>query len=110
MSEETSTDKPQSSEPGSAAPSSATPGPAASGTATRKDGSGVFKSQDIAPQKMSKFANSAVSSKAVERGDQPAPVDGRYIGPEQKAADGGVYVESTGGGRPRDRRPGGCSG
>ena len=77
MSEETSTNKPESSE---------------TGTPARKEGSGVFKSQDIAPQKMSKFANSAVSSKAVERGEQPTPVDGRYIGPEQKAPDGGVYV------------------
>lgn len=60
--------------------------------ATRKEGSGVFKSQDIAPQKMSKFANSAVSDKAVERGVDGKSADGTYVGPAQKAADGGVYV------------------
>jgi len=58
----------------------------------RKEGSGVFKSQDIAPQKMSKFANSAVSDKAVERGAQEKPLEGTYVGPSQQAPDAGVYV------------------
>jgi hypothetical protein len=61
-------------------------------TTTRKEGSGVFKSQDIAPQKMSKFANSAVSDKAVQRDEGAAAAVGRYIGPEQQVQEGGVYV------------------
>jgi hypothetical protein len=58
----------------------------------RKEGSGVFKSQDIAPQKMSKFATSAVSNTAVERQAEDKSVAGTYVGPTQQAPDGGVYV------------------
>lgn len=58
----------------------------------RKEGLGVFKSQDIAPQKMSKFANSAVSDKAVERSAEEPRPNSTYVGPMQKAPEGGVYV------------------
>lgn len=69
-----------------------TSAPAEAEATARKESSGVFKSKDIAPQKMNRFTNSVVSDKAVERDPEQGRGQGLYIGPEQETAEGGVYV------------------